>query len=40
MIRSGRVAGQMLPREHSAADAMALMIELMTGDPLKSGEIH
>ncbi len=40
VIRSGRVAGQMLPSEHSAADAMALMTELMTGDMLDQGEIH
>lgn len=32
VIRAGRVAGEMLPRHHSTADAMALMNELMTGD--------
>ncbi len=40
VIRGGRVAGEMLPREHSTADAMARMAELMTGDALKDGEVH
>ena len=40
VIRGGKVAGEMLPREHTTADAMARMTELMTGDLLKNGEVH
>lgn len=40
VIRGGKVAGEMLPHEHSTADAMARMTELMTGDLLKNGEVH
>ncbi len=40
VIRGGKVAGEMLPREHSTADAMARMTELMTGDLLKNGDVH
>ena len=40
VIRGGKVAGEMLPREHSTADAMARMTELMTGDLLENGAVH
>lgn len=40
VIRSGRVAGEMLPREHTTAEAMARMTELMTGDVLNDGRVH
>ena len=40
VIRGGKVAGEMLPREHSTADAMARMTELMTGDLLENGTLH
>jgi simple sugar transport system ATP-binding protein len=35
VVRSGRIAGQMMPHEHPPAQTMALMTEMMTGDTLK-----
>jgi ABC-type sugar transport system ATPase subunit len=34
VVRSGRIAGEMMPHDHPPAQTMAMMTEMMTGDTL------